>query len=149
MRLARRIFTWLNADGRGGRLEYNLVLWPVLCLVGALILQAYARDYAGFERTLGSVFSFLVMMVSLLAVAMITIGRRLHDIGQSIHWAPLMMLAVQVVHLVFDWLFPEAARSVGVVLSCVLAGGALIYLAIKPGDLEANEYGASRRVMAV
>lgn len=145
MNIARRIFAWLVGEGRGGRLEYNLVLWPMLCLVLALVLQGYAREFAGFERTLGSVFNFLGMMVSLLAVAMITIGRRLHDIGQSIQWAPLVMLALRVVHLVFVWLFPDAPRSAGVLLVCALAGGGLIYLAVRPGELEANEYGPPRK----
>lgn len=149
MNIARRIFAWLTAEGRGGRMEYNLVLWPVLSLLLALIVQAYARDFAGFERTLGSVFSLLGMMTSLLAVAMITIGRRLHDIGQSIQWVPLAMLALQVTHLVFARLFPDAHQAVGVVLVCVLAGGGLIYLAVRPGELEANEYGPSRKVAEV
>lgn len=141
MTFLRRIWNWLSLEGRAGRLEYNLVLWPMAAGFPVLILRDMSVRNSDGWISLGDGLFMVGGFMLLAFFGMVVTARRLHDIGRSAAWIFIFMFVLKLVYALHERTPSGLLREVmlGVPLACGAA--VLIFLAIKRGEPEANMFG--------
>jgi uncharacterized membrane protein YhaH (DUF805 family) len=115
-----RLGGWLN--GRGGRREYWLWVAP-------LMIAAFVVGALGLTNPLLSLLLGLPILFQYI--------RRLHDLGHSGWWAPVINIGVTVLGFAAKSFLPVDAAIVAALLYLV----PLIALGVLAGQSTANRYG--------
>lgn len=141
MILLRRVWNWLSLEGRAGRREYNLVLWPMAAGFPALIFRDMRVRNSDGWISLGDGLFMVGGFMLLAFFGMVVTARRLHDIGRSAAWIFIFMFVLKLVYALHERMPLGLLRDVvlGVPLACGAA--VLIFLAIKRGEPDTNVFG--------
>lgn len=141
MILLRRVWNWLSLEGRAGRREYNLVLWPMAAGFPALIFRDMRVRNSDGWISLGDGLFMVGGFMLLAFFGMVVTARRLHDIGHSAAWIFIFMFVLKLVYALYERMPLGLLRDVvlGVPLACGAA--VLIFLAIKRGEPDTNVFG--------
>lgn len=141
MILLRRVWNWLSLEGRAGRREYNLVLWPMAAGFPALIFRDMRVRNSDGWISLGDGLFMVGGFMLLAFFGMVVTARRLHDIGRSAAWIFIFMFVLKLVYALYERMPLGLLRDVvlGVPLACGAA--VLIFLAIKRGEPDTNVFG--------
>jgi uncharacterized membrane protein YhaH (DUF805 family) len=106
--------------GRARRKEYWLWVGPIT--IAMVLIEAFGLTVLTFP--LGLVMLFIWI-------------RRLHDLGHSGWWAPVINLGVAIL----SWLTSVAGAETGALLAGLLSLAPILVLGILPGEASVNEYG--------
>lgn len=135
-----RLRDWLSIQGRAGRREYALVAAPAVAFLAAI--AAISETFWPNGMPGSWPLLFVAVFMSAMWLVAISVGRRLHDIGRSVFWLVAPSIILRLTEALHDRLEPGVwqilARAVpiaGLILT-------LVWLGWKPGQPEANEFGA-------
>lgn len=146
MSRVRRFWSWLSLEGRAGRREYNLLIWPMVAGFAVILTGGIGDQRAGREPTIESVLGLVGAVMLLSTIGIVAVGRRLHDIGRSVVWIFAVATVLKLAHALQERMPPGGLRDVVFGAPLVGVGVALVVLAVKRGEPDTNIFGPPPRL---